>query len=119
MTNRAQLIHAAALPATCPPKHRLTQGRAVINRHSVGTEQLELYLVDILPGGEGEQDIHPDCDHGFFILQGKGEAQVEEERFLLEPDDCLFIPRGARHSVRPAGENTLRMIVFMAPHRPA
>lgn len=119
MTNRAQLIHATALPAVCPPKHRKTDGRAVINRKTVGTEQIELYLVDIFPGGEGEQDIHPDCDHGFFILQGIGEAEVEGERFFMEPNDCLFIPRGARHSVRPLNGETLRMVVFMAPHRPA
>ena len=119
MLNRAQLIHAAALPAACPPKHRRTDGRAVINRKTVGTEQIELHLVDIFPGGEGEEDVHPDCDHGFFILQGKGEATVEEERFLLEPNDCLYIPRGARHSVRPLDDQTLRMIVFMAPHRQA
>jgi mannose-6-phosphate isomerase-like protein (cupin superfamily) len=87
------------------------------NRATLGTEAFELYLVNIAPGGEGEDDVHPDCDHGFFVLDGEAEAYVGGDRFELRRDDFLFIPRGANHSVRPRGNRPLRMLVLMAPHR--
>lgn len=89
----------------------------LVNRNSVGAKRVELYLVDIHPGGEGFDDAHPGCEHGFFILSGEGEACVEGERFELRPEDCLFIPEGARHSVKTVGNIPMRMMVFMAPHR--
>lgn len=88
-----------------------------MNRSSVGARHVELYLVEIQPGGEGYDDAHPGCEHGFFVLAGEGEAYVEGERFELRPEDCLFIPEGAKHSVKTLGEHPLRMMVFMAPHR--
>lgn len=113
----ARLIRGGGQTPVCPPKHSLTEARALVNRNTVGARHTELYLVEIRPGGEGTEDAHPGCEHGFFILAGKGEACVDGERFELQPDDCLFIPEGARHSVRPSGSDGLRMIVFMAPHR--
>lgn len=114
---RGRLIRGAGQARVCPAKHHLTEARALVNRSTTGAEHLELYWVDMHPGGEGIEDIHPGCEHGFVVLAGSGEAYVEGERFDLSPEDCLFIPEGARHSIQTVGEQTLRMIVFMAPHR--
>ncbi|THF61066.1 cupin domain-containing protein [Pseudothauera nasutitermitis] len=114
---RGRLVHSPGQTPVCPARHTLTEARALVNGKTVGASQVELYLVEIHPGGEGLEDRHPGCEHGFFILDGEGEAYVEGERFTLRPEDSLFIPPGARHSVRPAGAQSLKMIVFMAPQR--
>lgn len=114
---RGRLVHAGGQTPVCPPLHTLTDARALVNGKTVGASQVELYLVEIHPGGEGSDDVHPGCEHGFYVLSGEGEASVEGEHFVLRPDDSLFIPKGARHSVRPTGAQSLKMIVFMAPHR--
>lgn len=101
----------------CPAKHALTDAVALVNRNLVGATHIELYLVEFKPGGEGLDDAHPGCEHGFFVLSGKGEFYVEGERFELGAEDCLFIPEGARHSVKTLGDQPLRTVVFMAPHR--
>lgn len=115
--SRGRLIHGVGQTPVCPALHTLTDARALINRNTVGARKFELYLVEIHPGGEGLDDSHPGCEHGFFVLSGEGEAYVEGEHFVLIPEDSLFIPEGARHSVRPTGAQSLRMLVFMAPHR--
>lgn len=114
---RGRLIRSAGQTPVCPPKHVLTDAVALVNGNVAGASQIELYLVDFKPGGEGFEDAHPGCEHGFFVLSGKGEAWVEGERFELGPEDCLFIPEGARHSIKTLGEESLRTVVFMAPHR--
>lgn len=115
---KGRLIHGAGQEPVCPARHTLTEARALVNHKTVGATQIELYLVEIHPGGEGLEDSHTGCEHGFFVLSGEGEAYVEGEHFTLRPDDSLFIPEGARHSVKPTGTQSLRMVAFMAPHRP-
>ncbi|MBW7901285.1 MAG: cupin domain-containing protein [Rhodocyclaceae bacterium] len=112
-----RLIRSRGQTPVCPPKHALTDAWALVTNRSVGARHIELYAVEIHPGGEGFDDAHPGCEHGFFVLAGEGEARVGGERFALQPEDCLFIPDGASHSVRPSGDGSLRLLVFMAPHR--
>lgn len=112
-----RVVRSAAQPSVCPPKHTLTESRALVSRGLVGAEQVELYLVEIHPGGEGALDRHPDCEHGFYVLSGIAEGLVNGEYFSLWQGDCLFIPPGVEHSIRPIGVQSVKMIVFLAPHR--
>lgn len=113
----ATLVRGHLQPPKCPPKHELTASRALVNREVVGATSIELYLVEISTGGEALPDAHPGCEHGFFILSGNGEAEVNAQRFVVSEGDCLFIPPGAEHAIRPSGHEPLRMIVFFSPHR--
>ncbi len=72
-------------------------------------------LTEMHPGGEAEKDAHEGREHCFFILSGVGDAVVEGERFELHPYECLWIPPGADHELRPIGEQTLRFLVITFP----
>lgn len=112
----AGVVRGSGQIPICPATHVWTEARTLINHKTVGAKHIEMYLVDILPGGEGFVDEHRG-EHGYYILSGEGEADVEGVRHLLQKEDCLFIPDGAVHSVKTLGAETLKTIVFMAPHR--
>lgn len=114
---RAQVVRIGGLKPVCPPLHLGTNAWPLVSQMVTGARHIELYLVEILPDGEGLPDRHPGCEHGFFVLSGRGRAQVEGSEYELEPEDCLFIPDGAIHSIKTIGSEPLRMVVFMAPHR--
>ncbi len=113
----ARLIRALDFEPACPPKHVKTDGYPIFTPKTVGAEQIELFLVDIHPGGEGLEDAHPGTEHGFFLLSGRAEVTVEEETFVMEPDDGVFIPAGAMHTIKPLDGAKIRLIAFMAPAR--
>ncbi len=35
-----------------------------------------------------------------FVLKGRAELQIENQKLVLEPGDCWVVPKGATHSYR-------------------
>jgi mannose-6-phosphate isomerase-like protein (cupin superfamily) len=112
-----KLIKLAELQSVCPPGHINTETLEIITKNTVGAEHIELFLSEMHPGGEAEESVHPFSEHGYFMISGVGEAVVEGKRFTLHPNECLYIPPGAKHGIKPVGKNTIRVIVFMSPPR--
>ncbi len=50
------------------------------------------------PGQSVETHNHPTMYEVFYILKGKAEFVVEEERVVLGAGDCITIAPGERHS---------------------
>lgn len=113
----AKLIRASEQPFACPPNHVKTDGYPIFTPATVGAEQIEFFLVDIHPGGAGLEDSHPDNEHGFFMLSGRAEVTVEDETFIMESEEGVFIPKGALHTIVPLDDQPIRFVAFMAPAR--
>ena len=109
-----KVIRLADLKPVCPPKHVKTDAFTMIGQDS-GAKNFVLFNVEIHPGGEAELDTHPGREHCYFVLSGVGEAVVEAKHFTLDPGDCLWIPPGAKHGIKPKGGQSLRFIVVTAP----
>jgi mannose-6-phosphate isomerase-like protein (cupin superfamily) len=73
----------------------------------------------MFPGGSADEDVHEDADHMYFFLDGTGYSMVEGEKLEYGPGDCLFIPRGAKHSMVNTGKGTLKMVASFGPARKA
>ncbi len=111
----AKLIKIAELLSELPPKHTNTHAFTIINRDSVGAEKFELFLTEIHPGGEAKEDVHPASEQAIFMISGTGEAIVGGKKLVVNPSECLYIPPGAKHSMRPIGGQTLRFLVVTSP----
>ena len=61
------------------------------------------------PGQEWRDYVH-DTDELVTVVEGRLEVGLHNERWLLEPGDELFIPRGARHTVRNTHHDTTRWL---------
>jgi quercetin dioxygenase-like cupin family protein len=52
------------------------------------------------PPGQRWEDFAHDCNELVTVLEGRLELEVAGQTVIAGPGDEVFIPRGARHSVR-------------------
>ena len=81
----------------------------------MGAERVTISLTEIHPGGYAEETTHPGSEHCYFMISGVGEAYVEGKKFIVNPSECLYVPPGAKHSIKPIGGQTIRFLVFGTP----
>lgn len=59
-----------------------------------------------------------DFEEAYFIVSGQGEAELEGERFTVQPGDLVWVATGTMHAWRARGGEALRFIEMMAPRPP-
>jgi quercetin dioxygenase-like cupin family protein len=109
----AKVVKVSDVKAILPPKH----SEGVRSFPLVKTPNLEVFVTEFPPGAKAEIDVHPDSEHAFFVLSGKGKWVVENEEYELEPNMFLWMPKGAKHANWTVGDETLRVLVLFAPGR--
>jgi len=60
--------------------------------------------------------LHKNCEHFYFIMEGKGSVETPEGIRDVNPGDMVFIPAEATHRLR-ATESPLFYFEFQAPNR--
>ncbi|MFC1862850.1 cupin domain-containing protein [Thermodesulfobacteriota bacterium] len=95
------------------PKHRDCVGYGLLPQDT--GVSFSFGLTEMRPGGEAEPDAHEGREHCFFILSGVGLAKVNGKEFTLKSNQCLWIPPGAEHDLKPVGHQTLRFLVITFP----
>jgi mannose-6-phosphate isomerase-like protein (cupin superfamily) len=110
----ARLIKVDEMEAiTDIPKHRQCCGYILVPQDT--GVSFSFSLAEIFPGGEAEPDVHEGREHCFFVLSGLGKAKVNGKEFIVKHSECLWIPPGAEHEIRPVGGQTLRFLVVTFP----
>ena len=61
------------------------------------------------PGREWNGFVHG-TDELVTVVEGRLEMEVGDERFLAEPGDEVFIPKGVTHCVRNRSDGTTRWL---------
>jgi mannose-6-phosphate isomerase-like protein (cupin superfamily) len=65
-------------------------------------------VITLAPGQQQEVHMHPNTDHAWFIVSGKGEVTMEDgKRDLVEPGIFLVHPRNTVHGLRNTGDENL------------
>jgi quercetin dioxygenase-like cupin family protein len=62
------------------------------------------------PPGRGWEDFVHDVDELVLLLEGELELEIDGALHHLSAGDQLFIPAGARHSVKNIGAGTARWL---------
>ena len=60
--------------------------------------------------------LHENCEHFYFIIEGKGTVETPQGVRPVEPGTLVFIPAEAKHRLR-ATETGLFYFEFQAPNR--
>jgi quercetin dioxygenase-like cupin family protein len=80
------------------------------------TDAFSIDLVEVAVGGFSPFHIDPD-NHAFYVLEGKAELILAEERMTVPKGAFARIPMGAVHSLANGGDVPLVMLTFYDPPR--
>lgn len=76
---------------------------------------LQLVLMALQPGDEIGEEVHDDRDQFFRVEAGEGELIIDGVTHKVSADDAMIVPAGARHNVRNAGAETLKLYTLYGP----
>jgi quercetin dioxygenase-like cupin family protein len=85
----------------------------------IGEEYTKAYSVDLVriaPGGYSP--VHLDRDnHAFYIIEGKGDIIIKDQKWEVGPGSVVKIPVGVLHSVRNTGSGPMLFLTIYDPPR--
>ncbi|MDQ4076429.1 MAG: cupin domain-containing protein [Chloroflexota bacterium] len=70
---------------------------------SHGGAQLDVNLLYFDEGNGVPVHVNHTLDVLVVVVQGRGEAEVDSERYVLKPGTCLYIPSGSTRAIRSTG----------------
>lgn len=68
------------------------------------------------PGQEQKAHAHTEEDKLYYVLNGCGTFQVNDEFEELGEQQIIFAPAGSVHGVKNTSEARLTLLVFMTPN---
>jgi quercetin dioxygenase-like cupin family protein len=85
--------------------------RWVANKDVGNVEGLTLGRVVIRKGQSNPRHCHRTCEEVLYLLAGKLEHTIGDDKVILEPGDALAIPPGVFHNAVSIGDVDADMIV--------
>jgi quercetin dioxygenase-like cupin family protein len=74
----------------------------------------DIYCLE--PGQEQKAHAHQDEDKVYFVLEGRGTFQVDDEFQELGSGQAIFAPASSVHGVKNESEAQVTLLVFMTPN---
>ena len=74
---------------------------------------VELIHIDFLPGETLEKHANP-FDVVFYVVEGSGELEVENEKRQIAKDTAIEVPAGVMRGWKNNGSGNLRVLVIKA-----
>jgi len=63
---------------------------------------------------EGFMPLHTNSvEHEQYIISGKAEVQIGEEKILVQQNDVVYIPAGVKHNYKTIGDETFEFICMI------
>ncbi len=66
-------------------------------------------------GGSTAPHYHPQTEEIYFILEGRGRMQLDDQTRDVGPGDAIGIPPGSRHQITNTGDAPLRLLCCCTP----
>lgn len=82
---------------------------------STGAEQLTVIEVTITPGNGHDFHKHPDQEEVIYVVSGRVEQWLDQEKRILGPGDSVFIPADVVHASFNVGETDARLLAILGP----
>jgi mannose-6-phosphate isomerase-like protein (cupin superfamily) len=102
--------------------HQSVRVYPLLQRWSLAEETKGTYLefiddFEIDPGSRAEPHFH-NTHEWYFIMEGVGVVQIENEARRVAPGDLVYIPPNQRHTVYPTGAVKIRALCFAVSYQP-
>jgi quercetin dioxygenase-like cupin family protein len=86
-----------------PEKVETDGAKGAIIRHVItdkdGAPNFNMRVLSIEPGGKSPNHNHP-WEHEFFVLSGRGIAEVDDKEVNLKQGDVVYVPPNVQHCMR-------------------
>lgn len=83
---------------------------------AIGARHVDVHINVLRPSGpDGRYHYHPDSENIYIVLEGTGRLFAEGQERILQKDDVVFIPPGARHSLSARGDRDFVIVEIYAP----
>lgn len=89
--------------------------RWVSHPASTGAEQLTIIDATLAPGQAHGFHKHPDQEEVIFVISGRVEQWLDQEKRILGFGDAAFIPKGVVHASFNAGVGDARLVAIFGP----
>jgi mannose-6-phosphate isomerase-like protein (cupin superfamily) len=101
--------------------HETVRVYPLLPRWSLAEETKDTYLefiddFEIDAGSKAEPHFH-NTHEWYFILEGTGVVQIEDEARRVAPGDLIYIPPNQRHTIYPTGHGNIRALCFAASYQ--
>lgn len=94
---------------------KLTEDNGDFRRVLYTGHHLQLVLMSIGPGEEIGEEVHDDRDQFFRVEAGEGELVIDGVSHRVKADHAMIVPAGARHNVKNAGREPLKLYTLYGP----
>jgi quercetin dioxygenase-like cupin family protein len=101
-------------PDYVPPGHSKVLDKVLVDRNTVGAENVVVWYGYLEPEAEAEAHVHSGSEQVYFVIKGKIRFEVDGETFIGVPNSVTFVPRGSRHALKVLEEKA-EMLVITAP----
>ena len=69
----------------------------------------------LAPGQATQRHYHAETEELYYLLEGRGEMEVDGDRTAVVAGDAILIPPRAWHQIRAAGSEPLRFLCCCSP----
>ncbi len=90
----------------------------LIDVGNCGSERTTAGLYWLAPGQEGAPDVHPSSDEIYYVAEGRGSLQLDDDHYEVEKGQAIFVPAGVRHTSRNTGSEPLCYFFAYVPRPP-
>src|SRR6204780_5902667 len=85
-----------------------------VNKELTKIDDMLAGVMHYVKGASSPYHLHKNCEHFYFIMEGNGTVESEEDVRNVSPGDMVFIPAEAKHRLR-ATESPLFFSSFQPP----
>ncbi len=86
-----------------------------VNQELAGIDDMLAGVMHYAKGGASPYHYHENCEHFYFIMDGRGTVETEDGVRNVGPGDMIFIPAEDRHRLRAT--EPLFYFEWQAPNR--
>lgn len=85
--------------------------------HPEINSEAETYMVKVVikPGEGHDFHVHPEMHEILYVLEGKAEQWIEDERKILQKGESVYINAAVVHATFNAGDTDLEFLAILSP----
>jgi len=110
----ARIFQAEEVDWNEPPAHYSAFSKLLVNE-SHGSKYFDFRVSSYQPKGYCDPHTHETAENIYYVLRGKGVAELNGERHVVGPGTVIFIPPGVEHAMINTGFEDLIFIVVASP----